>query len=226
MRRVVSLYESSVGKKLVMAVTGLLLFGFVLVHMLGNLKVFQGAEKFNAYAEFLREVGYPLVPHGGLLWVARLVLLAAVGAHLVAVVQLTGQSHRARGPERYKKGNDLAFSYASHTMRWGGAIILAFVIYHLLHLTVGTVHPDFDRASPYHNVVQAFSVWWVALAYVVAVAMLGLHLYHGLWSSTQTLAIRYPVVVRWRRPVAAGVAAGIVGGYWLVPLAVLAGIVS
>lgn len=226
MHRVASLYESSLGKKLVMAITGLLLFGFVLVHMLGNLKVFQGADKFNAYAEFLREAGYPLLPHGGLLWVARLTLLAAVAAHMLAVAQLVRLSRRARGSERYRKPESLVFSYASRTMRWGGVIIVAFVVYHLLHLTVGTAHPQFDQASPYHNVVSGFSVWWVTLAYVVAVSMVGLHLYHGLWSSTQTLALRFPVVTRWRRPVAALISAVIVVGYIAVPLAVLGGLVQ
>jgi len=222
MRRVLSLYQTTVGKKLLMALTGLFLFVFIVGHMAGNLKIFFGPEKFNHYAEFLREVGSPLFGHGGFLWLFRLLLLACVGVHAVAVVQLWLISRGARR-SKYKKSNDLSFSYASRTMRWGGLILAAFVIYHLLHLTLGTVHPSFDRASPYDNVVAAFSVWWVALFYAVAVIMLGLHLYHGLWSTTQTLDVRSPQIKKWRRPLSAVVALLIVLGYLSVPASVLAG---
>jgi len=222
MQKVLTLYQTTVGKKFTMAVTGLFLFLFIVGHMAGNLKIFFGPEKFNHYAQFLREVGSPLFGHGGFLWIFRIVLLLAVGVHVVAVVQLWLISRGARGVG-YTKLDDISFSYASRTMRWGGVLIAFFVIYHLLHLTVGTVHPSFDHESPYHNVVAAFSVWWVALVYAIAVILLGLHLYHGLWSTTQTLAIRSPQVMKWRRPAAAAVATLIVLGYLSVPAAVLAG---
>ena len=225
MRKAVTLYRTSIGKKLVMAVSGVMLFGFVVAHLLGNLKVFFGPQSFDAYAHHLREMGADLFGDGGLLWILRLGLLAALAAHVVAVVQLSLQSARAR-TVGYRRGHDLAFSYASRTMRWGGILVLAFVVYHLMHLTFGNVHPDFHPESPYRNVVTAFRVWWVALPYAVAVGLLGLHLYHGLWSATQTLSLRYRVVLRWRRAAAAAIAGAIVAGYLSIPLAVLAGWVA
>ena len=225
MRRVQSLYRSSVGKKIVMALTGILLFGFVVGHMIGNLKIFLGQEHFDAYARFLRTMGEPAFAAGQLLWIARLALLASVGVHALAAWQLTRQSWAARGVA-YKKKDDLSFSYASRTMRWGGVILAAFVVYHLLHLTLGVVHPGFDEASPYRNVVVGFRSAPVVAVYVVALAMLCFHLYHGLWSATQTLACTNPRILKWRRPVAAAVALIICAGFVSVPVAVLTGLVK
>jgi succinate dehydrogenase / fumarate reductase cytochrome b subunit len=232
MRRVLRLYETSVGKKAVMAGTGAVLFGFVLVHMLGNLKIFTGEAHFNEYAVFLRSVGEPALPHGTLLWIARLVLLACVGVHFVSAIQVWLQSRRAR-TQGYLKNDDLSFSYASRTMRWGGAIVLAFVVYHLLHLTLGTVHHDFagadhpqaweNHVNAYRNVVTAFRVPWVSLVYALAMVPLGLHVYHGLWSATQTLSLAGTRVKKWRRPFAAAVATSIVVGNVSIPLSILAG---
>jgi succinate dehydrogenase / fumarate reductase cytochrome b subunit len=221
-REVLTLYRSTVGKKLVVAVTGLLLLLFVIGHMAGNLKVFQGPEKFDAYARFLREVGYPLLPHGGLLWLVRAALLVAAALHIVTVIELYRISRRARG-QGYRRAADLSFSYASRTMRWGGVVLAVFVVYHLMHLTFGNAHPAFDHASPYRNVVRGFSVWWIVLSYAAAVGTLGLHIYHGLWSSTQTLALRSPRLRRWRRPFSAALALAVVAGYLAVPASVLAG---
>jgi succinate dehydrogenase / fumarate reductase cytochrome b subunit len=220
--RTVTLLGSTVGKKIVVAVTGLLLLGFVFAHMAGNLKVFQGAEKFDGYARFLREVGYPLVPHGGALWAARAVLFAALLLHVVCVAQLVVISRRARGAP-YHRAIDLSLSPASRTMRWGGVLLLGFVVYHLMHLTWGTLHPSFEPASPYRNVVTAFGVWWVAIPYTAAVLSLGLHVYHGLWSTTQTLALRSAALRRWSRLASALLAVGLVLGYLVVPAAVLTG---
>ena len=222
MRKLLSLYQSSVGKKVVMALSGVVLFGFVVAHMMGNLKIYQGAEKFDAYARFLREAGAPIFGPGQLLWVFRLVLLAAVAQHVSAATVLARKSLGAR-EQGYRRQKDLTFSYASRTMRWGGVIILAFVIYHLMHLTFGNVHPQFSHDSVYQNVVSGFRVWWVSLAYVAAMLPLGLHIYHGLWSATQTLAIRLPSVRRWRRPLAAGIAGAIALGNISIPVAVLTG---
>jgi succinate dehydrogenase / fumarate reductase cytochrome b subunit len=222
MRRARALYASSIGKKVVMAVTGVVLFGFVVGHMAGNLKIYQGEEKFDAYAHFLREMGKPVFGHGQALWVARIGLLLAVVAHVVSAIQLTVMSKRAR-PVRYEKNDYIGFSYASRTMRWGGVIVTAFVLYHLMHLTWGNAHPDFEPGAAYRNVVRGFQQWPAALAYVVAMVPLCLHLYHGVWSAMQTLSVDNPRISRWRRPAAAAIALSVLIGNLSIPLAVLAG---
>ncbi len=215
-----------------MAVSGVVLFGFVLVHMAGNLKLSQGPEKLNGYAAWLREVGTPALPPSGLLWIARLVLVVAVVAHVVSAYQLTRISRRAR-PERYRVRRYVTADYASRTMRWGGVIILFFVIYHLMHLTWGNVHPDFqphvvaadgsDRYFAYQNVVAGFSVWWVSAFYMLAQLCLGLHLYHGLWSMLQTLGLARQSRQPWRRRMAAAFAVVVTLGNLSFPIAVLGG---
>lgn len=225
MRRVVNLYQSSVGKKVVMAVTGAILFFFVLAHMLGNMKIYMGAEAFDEYAAFLREVGHPAFPHGSLLWFFRLALLAAVGLHLLSATQLYLVSKRAR-KTGYKLTEDLSFSYASRTMRWGGLILLAFVVYHIMHLTLGGAgHPDFQHGAAYANVVSGFRIWQVSALYALCMLPLGLHIYHGLWSATQTLALQHRTIKAWRRPFALGVAGLIVAANLSIPVAVLTGLV-
>ena len=225
MERLQSLPQSSVGKKILMATTGFVLVAFVVVHMLGNLKAYLGAAHFNEYAHFLRTAGAPAIPENGVLWIARVVLLACVGVHIWAALALTLTSWKAR-PGKYAKGNDLAFSYASRTMRWGGVILTAFVVFHLLHLTTGNVHPDFRPEDPYHNFVVGFSSVPVALAYAVAMAALAFHLYHGIWSATQTLGIDNPRFERLRRPAALGIALVVFLGNVSFPLAVLAGVIK
>jgi succinate dehydrogenase / fumarate reductase, cytochrome b subunit len=230
MRRVVTLYRSSVGKKALMAVSGILLILFVIGHMLGNLKAFQstgpsGVHPLDEYGVFLRGLGYPIVPEYGVLWVARIVLLLAVGAHIVAAVQLWRQSRAAR-ETGYRKEISQVFSYASRTMRWGGVIVLLFVIYHILHFTTGDVHPQFEYGSVYANLVIGFQQLPVALFYLVAVGALSLHLYHGLWSAFATLGVENLRVQRLRRPLAAAVAVGLFVGYAVVPVAVMAGILT
>lgn len=208
-----------------MAASGAILVGFTLLHMLGNLKAFQGREAYDAYAAFLREVGYPLLPHYGALWGVRLVLLGALLVHGTAAWQLWRQSRSARSV-RYRMAHPEVFSYASRTMRWGGVIVLAFLVYHILHLTTGTVHPDFVYGSAYDNLVLGFGSLPVVGAYLVAVTMLGFHLHHGVWSAFGTAGIENPRVERIRRPVAVVLAWGITAGYAIVPLAVLAGIIG
>jgi succinate dehydrogenase / fumarate reductase cytochrome b subunit len=221
-----SFYRSAIGKKAVMAVTGLILFGFVLVHMIGNLKVYLGAEHMNEYGHFLRTVGAPAVPEGGLLWIARLVLLAAVVLHIHAAYAVTRMSHAAR-PRDYRDRKVVAASYASRTMRWGGVIILLFVIYHLLHFTIGVrVAPhDFVPGDPYHNFVAGFRVWWVSAFYIIANLALGLHLYHGVWSLFNSLGLNHPTFNPWKTNLAALFAVIVTVGNVSFPLAVLAGIV-
>lgn len=221
-----SFYRSAVGKKAVMAVTGLILFGFVLVHMLGNLKIYQGPEKLNAYAEWLRVVGAPAIPHSGVLWMFRLVLLGAAGLHILSATQLTLINLKAR-PVNYRDRKSIQASYASRTMRWGGAIIALFVVYHLAHLTWGSAHFDFIPGDAYHNVVSGFQVWWVSAIYIVAQIALGFHLSHGLWSMFQSLGWWEPEGPKdWRQTFATVFAWVITVGNISFPLAVLAGVVS
>lgn len=217
-----TLYHSSIGKKAIMAITGLIGIGYVILHMVGNLKVFQGPEHFNEYAEFLRTVGSPAVPERGLLWAIRLVLLAAVGLHILAAYQLT-QMDLAGRPVRYIRQQPVQASFASRTMRWGGVILLLFIIYHLLHLTFGAVHPSFVQGDAYHNVIGAFQVWWVTLFYIVAVAALGFHIYHGFWSMFQTLGLNNATYNGLLRALALLIGLVIVVGFISVPIAVLVG---
>ncbi|MEZ4414738.1 MAG: succinate dehydrogenase cytochrome b subunit [Gemmatimonadota bacterium] len=219
------LWNSTVGKKIVMAGSGILLVGFVLGHMAGNLKVFLGAAAFNHYAEWLREVGEPALPRGVALWLVRALLLAAVLVHIVAAWQLARRSRAAR-PTGYQKEQALSFSYASRTMRWGGVILLLFIVYHLLHFTIGTVHPDFDRADPFRNLVIGFSNPLIVLVYAVAMGALCFHLYHGVWSVFQTLGFVGEHRGGWRRSLAAAIALGLFAGFMSVPLAVTFGLVG
>ncbi|CAN5841880.1 succinate dehydrogenase cytochrome b subunit [soil metagenome] len=221
-----SLWGSTVGKKIAMAVSGVVLIGFVVGHMVGNLKVYQGAEVFNHYATGLRTFGMPFFSTGQLLWLVRLVLLASLIVHVTAAFQLTRHSRRARAVGYRRYDNDLIFSYASRTMVWGGVIILLFVLYHLLHLTFGTAHPDFIHGDAYHNFVVGFQSLPVSIAYIAAMIPLGFHMYHGFWSMLQTLGANNPSYNRFRRPVAAGLAIIVVVGNISFPVAVLAGIVA
>jgi succinate dehydrogenase / fumarate reductase cytochrome b subunit len=218
------LYRSAVGKKAVMAATGIVLFGFVVGHMVGNLKLYLGPEAINTYADFLRRAGEPVLPAGVLLWSVRVALILAVTLHVGAAWQLTRLGRAAR-PRRYVAGTRLHTAYASRTMRWGGVIILLFVIYHLLHFTWGTVHPSFVPGDVYHNVVAGFQVWWVAAFYVAAQIALGFHLYHGLWSLFQSLGWNHPRFNLWRDGFAHAFAWIITLGNISFPLAVLGGLV-
>lgn len=227
MSELAAFYRSSLGKKTVMAVSGLVLFGFVVAHMAGNLKMYLGPEAYNHYAEGLRELGAPFFPHGALLWVARIVLLAALAAHVMAAVQVTLQSRSARRVG-YVRQVFQQTDYAARTMRWGGVLILLFVVYHLLHLTVGAraVHPEFVSGDVYSNVVTGFSHPLVAGAYVLANLALGFHLFHGLWSLFQTLGWNHPRYNSWRRGFAAFFSFVVSAGNISFPLAVLAGVVK
>lgn len=221
--RIANLYRSSVGKKQVMALTGMAMLFFVIAHMLGNLKIYFGPEEFNLYAEHLREIGLPILTRTMALWMVRFLLLACTVLHIVAAIQVTRQSQEAR-PVGYRRNERLSFSYASYTMRWGGVVILAFVIYHILHLTLGVVHGPLNK-DVYENVVSGFKNPIVSLAYIAANVVLGFHLYHGLWSAFQTLGINNPKYNKWRRPTALGVALAIVIGNVSIPVSVMTGIV-
>ena len=184
-----SIWTSVIGKKIVMAVTGGILVLFVLGHMAGNLKIFNGPEEINAYSRFLREVGYPEFSYGQLLWLVRIVLLVSVALHITAAYQLTMINRRAR-PVDYATKKNVETSIGALTMRWSGVLLLAFVIFHLLHFTAGAVgfQPgQFEHLMVYQNVVAGFSLWYVAVIYIIAMAFLALHLNHGIWSAFQTL---------------------------------------
>ncbi len=216
--------RSLIGKKLIMAVTGLILFMFVVGHLLGNLKVFEGPEHFNAYAEGLRAAGAPFFGRGQLLWGARIILLVSVLAHIWAAIEVTRASWHAR-PVGYRRLEPSETTYAARTMRWGGVIIFLYVIYHLLDLTFGRANPSFVPGDVYHNVIASFSRWPVSAVYIVAMVFVGLHIYHGLWSAFQTLGWNRPPTFWWRRGAAAAIAAVIAGGYISIPVAVLAGLI-
>lgn len=226
MRRIVSLWSSTVGKKIIMAVTGVILLGFVVAHMAGNLKVFFGPEEFNHYAEGLRTFGDPFFARGQLLWIARIILLVSVILHITAATQLTLRSKAARPVGYTKYDGDLVFSYASRTMVWGGIIILLFVIFHLMHLTFGNVHPDFVHGDAYHNFVRGFQSVPVSIAYIAAMIPLGLHLYHGFWSMLQTLGANNRRYNHLRRPIAAAIAIIVTLVNISFPIAVLSGILK
>lgn len=218
------LTRSLVGKKVLMALTGLVLFGFVVGHMLGNLKVFQGPEHFNGYAEALRTVGTPFVGRGWLLGMVRSLLLASVLVHMWAAYAVTRASQRAR-PVDYHGLERVETTYAARTMRWGGVLIFAYVVYHLLDLTFGRLNPSFVPGDPYHNLVASLGRWPVAAGYIVAVTFVGLHCYHGLWSAFQTLGWNRPPSFAWRRGAAGAIAGAITAGYVAIPVAVLGGVV-
>jgi succinate dehydrogenase / fumarate reductase, cytochrome b subunit len=216
------LVRSLVGKKAVMAVTGVILFLFVVGHLAGNLKVFQGPEHFNAYAEGLRTVGAPFFARGQVLWAVRLILLASLFLHIWAAIVVTRASWAAR-PVGYHGLTPTETTYAARTMRWGGVIIFLYVIYHLLDLTFGAANPSFVHGDVYHNLVASFQRWPVSALYIVAVVVVGLHINHGLWSAFQTLGLNRPPTFRWRRGVAGAIAALITAGYIAIPVAVLVG---
>jgi len=216
---VAGLLGSSIGKKVVMAATGLVLFGFVVGHMLGNLQLYVGPKALNDYGEFLREF-----LHGQGLWLARAVLLACVGLHVWAATSLTLMNRAAR-PVGYRARQYEESTYASRTMRVSGVVVLAFVVYHLMHFTFGNVHPSFVAHDVYHNVVAGFQVPWVSGFYVLAMLCLGLHLHHGVWSMLQTLGLSHPRYDRLRQAFAGVITLIVIGANISFPIAVLAGLV-
>jgi succinate dehydrogenase / fumarate reductase cytochrome b subunit len=218
-------YRSAVGKKWVMAVTGVILIGYIVAHMVGNLKMYLGPEEINAYGESLRELGGHLVPHTHLLWVMRIGLLAATALHLHSATTLTLLNRRNR-PDKYDERHYAAANYASRTMIWGGIIVAAFVIFHLMDLTWGWGGAEFVRGDPYANLVASFSRLPVAIFYIVANLLLGVHLYHGAWSMFQSLGVNNPRFNQWRRWLAYGLSGAVVIGNVSFPIAVLTGIIS
>ena len=218
MHRLAAFWGSSVGKKAVMAVTGIVGVLFVIGHMVGNLQVFQGAERLNAYGHLLHG------PLNELIWGARVVLLVAVVLHMVAAWQLTMRSRAAR-PVPYAVRTPQVSTLASRTLRWGGVLLLAFLVYHLLDLTIGAVNPAFEEGNVYGNLLGSLQRPLIAVFYIVAMGALALHLYHGAWSSLRTLGVAPESPSPLKRRVAVAIAVIVAVGFAVVPVAVILGIV-
>jgi succinate dehydrogenase / fumarate reductase cytochrome b subunit len=218
--RAPNFFASTVGKKIVMAVSGLIMVGFVIVHMAGNLQLFEGADRLNSYSAFLHG------PANELLWIVRVVLIVALVAHVVSAYQLTVIDRAAR-PVPYAKRELQAATIGSRTMRVGGVVLLIFIVLHILHITTLTLQPaPLVEGDVYGNVIASFRIWWVTLLYVIAMLALGLHLYHGAWSSVRTLGFERGRLDPFKRPVAIAVAVIVWAGFTLVPVAVYFHLVS
>ena len=218
MSALLQFWNSTIGKKWVMAVTGIGLVLFSFAHMAGNLQVFMGATAFNDYAHKLQSLG-------PLLWIARAGLFAMAVLHIISALQLTAIARAAR-PAGYVKQEPQIATFASRTMRWGGVVLALFLIFHILHFTTGQLHPWFQRGQAYGNVVLGFKVWWVAAFYIVAMSIFGFHLYHGIWAGVRTLGLAKPTPMPMERKLALGAAILIWAGFIAVPLGVLLGIVD
>lgn len=219
-------YRSTIGKKIIMGVTGLIGIGFVIAHMAGNLQVFIGQDKLNAYGAMLHG------PLAELTWLLRIVLIVAVVLHVTMAVQLTRRAAAAR-PIGYQQRRPQVSTLASRTMTWGGVLLLVFIVVHVLHFTTETIDPggwrgmtDLQgRRDVYGDVIASFRIWWVALFYIVSMVALGLHLYHGAWSSVRTLGFAKPSHNPLHRRIAMAIAAIVWLGFTLVPVGVIAGII-
>ncbi|MEU4236631.1 succinate dehydrogenase cytochrome b subunit [Actinoplanes sp. NPDC026619] len=213
--------------KIIMAVTGILLVLFLFLHMIGNLKIFFGATTFDHYAHWLRTIAEPLLPYGWFLWIQRGGLTIAVIAHIVSATILARRARAAR-PVKYAHRPKVQGSYAARTMRWGGVIILLFVIYHILDLTTLTLNPNAEHGKPYANVVADFAPgrWYITLLYAVAIIAIGFHLRHGIFSAARTLGQQTARGERIARLSALVLSLVLVVGYLSVPFAVLTGLVD
>jgi len=222
----VRFWKSAVGKKWLMAVSGVILLGYVLAHMVGTLKVFLGREQIDTYAEWLRTLGEPVFPRTVVLWALRTVLIAAFFVHVVAAYQLTRMNHAAR-PVKYQSKRDyVAANFASRTMRWTGVIVALFLVYHLMDQTWGTANDDFVRGDPYHNMFVSFQHWPVAIVYILACIALGIHVFHGAWAMFNSLGINNPRYNLWKRYFAGTFAVVLTVGYVSMPLLIVTGVVT
>ncbi len=226
---VLSLPRTTIGKKVIMAVTGLVWIGFVIFHMYGNLKIFGGPDYFNIYSEGLREIGEPIFGPTHLLWLARLALVGAIALHVWAALTLKQRNFGSR-TTKYTLLRHLQADYATLTMFWGGVTIFLFILYHLMHFTWGlpVIHPDFQGGDPYHNVIAGFRSYFYipAALYLVGLVALAFHLYHGAWSMFQTVGLNSQSYTKMLQGLALLVAILIPIGFATVPLAVILGIVS
>ena len=224
----IEFYRSAVGKKYVMAITGLGLVGFAVAHMVGNLKMYLGAEELRHYGEFLRELLVPILPRTVTLWLLRIGLIVMFSLHMHSAYSLTMMNRRARTVQYASKRDYVAANFASRTMRWTGIIFFLFLAWHLADLTWGVrgINSEWMRGEPYQNVAYSLSRWPVAILYIVANVALGVHLFHGAWSFFQSVGWNNPRFNAWRKKFAIGLAAIIVIGNVSFPIAVLAKIVE
>ncbi len=220
-------FTSDVGMKWMMALTGIGLLGYIVVHMIGNLKIFIGPEDLDHYAESLRTLLYPIFPKEGVLWLFRIGLTAMTVIHIWSATVLALRNRKARGTIRYEKRREYAAAnYASRTMLWGGVLIAMFVLYHLADLTIGSANPDYVAGDVYNNVVYSFERWPVALFYIITMCFLALHIYHGAWSLFQSLGLANPRYDTWRRWLAVALALAVLIGNSSIPIAVQLGILT
>jgi len=220
-------FTSDVGMKWMMALTGIGLLGYIVVHMIGNLKIFIGPEDLDHYAESLRTLLYPIFPKEGVLWLFRVGLMAMTVIHIWSATVLALRNRKARGTIRYEKKREYAAAnYASRTMLWGGVLIAMFVIYHLADLTIGSANPDYVAGNVYDNVVYSFERWPVAVFYLITMCFLALHIYHGAWSLFQSLGLANPRYDTWRRWLAVALALAVLIGNSSIPIAVQLGILT
>jgi len=217
LNRITRFYDSTIGKKAVMAVSGLILFGFLIAHMLGNLQFFLGKPIMNHYAETLHA-------NPSLLWTVRIVLLVSVVLHIWSSIELALLKKQAR-PVGYVKRGNVQASLASRTMMWSGPIVLVFIVFHLLHLTTGTVHPQFVPLNAYDNLINGLRVVPVALFYIVAMILVGMHLSHGIWSMFQSVGFSHPKYTPLIKKFAAVFSWLLIAGFVSIPIAIVAGIV-
>jgi succinate dehydrogenase / fumarate reductase cytochrome b subunit len=214
MQRALTLHQTTVGKKVIMALSGVIIVGFTIGHLLGNMNLYLGPEALNGYAEFLHSLP-------ALIWATRALLLFALGAHVASAFALWSRNKEARG-SRYKQHKDLATDYAARTMYWTGPILLLYIVYHLLHFTILPAHPG----DVYRNVVEGFQNPLIAGVYIAGNLALGFHLFHGIYSAFQTLGANHPRYNKYRRDLAIAVATVITIGNLSFPISVLAGVVT
>ena len=223
MNAAATLVQSTIGKKVVMAATGILMILWLTIHMAGNMIVFAGEEQFNHYAHFIQS-GFGVEP--ALLWIMRLGMLGAIGAHIWSAIGLTARNRSAR-PVGYAVARvDRATSYAARFMMLGSLVLLGFIFFHLAHLTVGTFTPDFDKAEAYKNLVTGLSNPLTAGFYILANMALAAHLHHGMTSGLQTLGLNHPRYNDLKARLGWAVPGLIAGGNIFIALSILAGFVA
>jgi succinate dehydrogenase / fumarate reductase cytochrome b subunit len=219
--------RNTIALKMLMAVSGIAFIGFVLAHMYGNLKAFAGHDAFNEYAHHIRELGEPILPHAGFLWITRVGLIVLLVVHVACAVALWRRAGRARTVKYVVKKNN-ASTFSSHWMRWGGVTLLLFIVWHLLNFTIGKVNPSGGPTDdPYNLLVDTFDLWWMTLIYLAAMVALALHLRHGTWSAAQTLGLTNNEKARRNANlIGYGLAVVIAGGFSLVPIFVVFGVIE
>lgn len=227
----VQFYRSAVGKKWVMAISGIMMLGFVVAHLVGNLKLYLGKEPdgkyaIDVYGEALRELLHPIMPNMVVLWILRIGLIVALVAHVHAAATLTIMNRKAR-PTSYQSSRDyVAVNFASRSMRYTGVILLAYLVFHLLDLTIGSANPDFVDGAVHNNMIASMQRWPVAIAYIIANIAIAVHLYHGTWSMFQSLGLNNPRYNAALKAFATGISLLIGVGNVLFPILIVTRVVK